>query len=345
MKPLFTTLLLALAITSQAQTTPATDSVYLSGTIKNAAKYPNSINAVKLMVSEPVSYKVATYQAQVKTDGTYQVAFTKRGPLDLHLIYNNSLINVLVQPGNHLQINFDADNSNVIQFEGDNAQPNRELAAYRALQDQQNQAVYGTGQSAYATAILNKQKSEKPEAYRDFLRAAYRQDSELLNRFIKEQHPGTDFVQWAWANLQCEYYNNVMGYAWQHTRTNGSNADDFKLPAGYFNFLQAKIFNDTKLAQSSAYPKLMHEYSLYLSRQTPNRPDMLAKEMDLFLSLPKGIAKDVMLCDMLHEKINTKQVNELEPYKIRLEQSINNAELKNLFNQEYQAALQQQASL
>jgi thiol-disulfide isomerase/thioredoxin len=344
MKTLLTALLIVGGLSLQAQTQPKADSVYLSGTIQHAAKYLDSVDAVEVMVNGPVSYQLVTYRAKIQPNGNYRVAFVKTGPLDVHLAYSHNLTNVLVQPGNHLQVNFDADNLDAPTFEGDNAPLNRELAAYRALQNQQNQSIYGTEKYAYYTTVSQKGRSEEPEAYRNFLRDRYQQDINLLNHYIKEQHPGTEFAQWAWGNLQCEYYNNVMRYAWLHPRANQIKEEDFKLPAGYFNFLLAKNFHDDRLALSSTYPALMHEYSIHLSRQTWNRPNALANEIDAFLALNNGWMKDVLLCDMLHGKASTKQVAQLDPYKKRIERNMTDSSLKALFNAEYQAALQQQAA-
>ncbi len=344
MKTLITALLLAWGMALHAQTPSIADSVYLSGNVKNAKQHLGSADAVTVVVPGLVEHQLTTYRAKIQPNGTYRIAFVKKGPSEIRLIYADSMTGLLVQPGNHLQVHFDADNFDAITFEGDNAALNRQLADYRAAADRQNQTLYGTQKYAYYTVVADKQKSDEPDAYREFLRERYRQDSMLLSRYIKEHSPAAGFEQWAWANLWCEYYNNLMRYTWLHPMKNGIKVADFKLPASYFQFLRAKNFHDPKLALSSSYPALMHEFSMHVSRQYWNQPNQTENEVGAFLALPRGMMRDVMLCDMLHQKAMIKQVDALQPYQKRLEQSISNADLKAIFNHDYQEALQQQAN-
>jgi hypothetical protein len=78
MKTLLTTLLLAAGIASQAlsQSRFKTDLVYLSGTIKNAAKHLDSANAISVRVNSLALDKQLTFRSKINNNGSYRLAGT-----------------------------------------------------------------------------------------------------------------------------------------------------------------------------------------------------------------------------------------------------------------------------
>src|SRR4051812_10955351 len=108
MKNILTLSLLLACFTAFSQKVIKTEFVYISGKIENYAKYKDSANSVRFIINDIVMGDQVNYRTKVKTDGTYSIAIPKIGMQDIYIEYNENLNDILVTPGDHLTVNFDA---------------------------------------------------------------------------------------------------------------------------------------------------------------------------------------------------------------------------------------------
>ncbi len=81
MKTFITSVALLIAVTANAQTLLKTDSVYISGKIKNFDAVKDRDNPVNVWVNELALGKQITYRGRIFDDGTYNISFLKTGIL------------------------------------------------------------------------------------------------------------------------------------------------------------------------------------------------------------------------------------------------------------------------
>ncbi len=344
MKALLTALLLITGIASQAQTHFKTDSVYLSGKIINAAKHLDSAGVVAVSFTDLALNKEFTYHSKIKPDGSFRLAFIKTGPQCIHFDYNTEESNLLVMPGAHLQVYFDADNyERTLNFGGDNARANRDLQAYEQALDKHNQTIYGTGKYARVKKLMAAQKHQKPTQYRQYLAASYRQDSLFLQSYLGKHRPTPLFKQWATASLQCEYWVDILRYTWIYPSQNQLDEASLILPENYFNFLRNPLVNNPKLAISEYYGQLAFQYGYYLSRKCQTKDTTAATEMRTFLNLPAGLLKEAALCNLFLSKIKDKKVGDLTAYIGQFKKAVTDYALKTSVLNAYRSALSHDA--
>lgn len=342
MKTLFTALLLAAGIASQAQTHFKTDSVYLSGTIQNFAKHLDSADAVKVVVNDLALDKQLTYLGKIAPDGSYRLTFIKTGAQDVFITYKDDLDVILVTPGAHTQVNFNADDFvHTLSFKGDDAQANQDYLNFDKAKATFDEAKYGNDRYARYRELAASQKDNEPDAYREFLKKRFTRDSSFLYGYLKKHRLTPLFTQWAKANLQCEYWNEIMRYRWMHPMQNKIKQADFKVPDGYYDFAKTADLNNYQLAVSSYYGDFLNEYRMYLSEKTLGRVYANAAEMKFYTGLPAGLAKDVMLCNLLSQKIKSKQVDVFTPYMAEFRKTVSEPAFKTSLVEAYTVALNQ----
>ncbi len=346
MKTLLTIFLAAAGLVSQAQTRLKTDSVYLSGKITDFAKHLDSANDVKVYVNDLALGTQLNYRTKIKPDGTYRLAFIKTGAQDVYIEYNQDLVTILVTPGSHTQINFDADRfEETLTFKGDDARPNQEMMAYDKAVTKRNQQLYGQDQSARFRELSAAQKNNQPDAYSTYLKKRYTQDSTFLAVYLSRHQLTPLFTQWAKASLLCEYWTNLMRYRWVYPLQNKIERADFKMPDSYFDFTKTIDINNPRLAVSSYYGNFIKEYSGYLYEKMFSQKSSPEEEVNLYFGMPAGLAKDVLLCNLFWRKIDGRQVGFFSRYVNRFKQTVTEPVLKASILKAYAAELRRQKDL
>lgn len=343
MKNILTLSLLLTGLAAFSQKVIKTDSVYISGKIENYAKYKDSANSVRFIINDIVLGDQVNYRTKVKTDGTYSIAIPKIGMQDIYIEYNENLNDILVTPGDHLTVNFDAnDLDNTLSFAGDGAQANGDYKIYNAEFKKACTQWYGTEDMSRFRAMAASQKDDDPDTHKKLMAKWYAQEEAFLNTYLKAHRLSPIFVKWVTTNQKTEYYENLMRYTWLHPMYAKIKPADFKLPDNYYDFVNALPLDDASLAVSSHYGYYLGEYGRYLAKKAfPDR--MFVKDIVIMLTkLPPGFAKDVMLCQKIYGSVKSKNLELATSLMDDFKKNVRNPAFKNIVVKAYDDAIYQQ---
>src|SRR5476651_145927 len=159
MKFVFAILLTINGLAAFAQHTIKTDSVYISGKVRGYEKYNDTSNAVIFIITDIVFGRQINFRAKLNNDGTYKIAFLKTGTQDIYISFNENLETIIVSPGDHLQVSFEAGSiGTTLSFGGDNAQTNRDFERYTSALNKENIKLYGNDHDARFYALAASEK-------------------------------------------------------------------------------------------------------------------------------------------------------------------------------------------
>jgi thiol-disulfide isomerase/thioredoxin len=343
MKILFVFVSLFLRLNAFAQIALKSDSVYISGFVDNYIKHKDSANSVQIIIDDIASRNQLTYRGKIKDDGTYSLTFPKTGTQDVLMEYNEDMQNIIVSPGDHIQIDFDADHlEKPSKFKGDNAQTNQNLKAYEVAQQQQWKAFYGNDAYARYKAMAAAEKASVPIAYKKFLTDRYERESAFLRDYLKQRKLSPLFVKWVNTDLKYEYLENLMRYRWSHLMPNRPTTDKFAIPESYYNFATPATFNDINLSITSHFGAYLHEYANYYAEKHLGDTINLDLDMKFYTNQPAGLVKDVILCQQFYSFIEIKQLDMIKPYITQFEANESRSIFKTYILNVYKDAVYEQ---
>jgi thiol-disulfide isomerase/thioredoxin len=343
MKNILTLSLLLTGLAAFSQKAIKTDSVYISGKIENYAKYKDSANSVRFIINDIVLGDQTNHQAKVKNDGTYSIAIAKIGMQDIYIEYNENLDDILVSPGDHLTVNFDANDLDHTQsFSGDGAQANQDYKAYGVEFKKACVQWYGTEDMSRFRAMAASQKDDNPDTYKKLIAKWYAQEQTFLNNYLKARKLSPTFAKWVTTNQKTEYYENLMRYAWLHPMYAKLKPEDFKLSDNYYDFMTEVPINDPGLAISSHYGYYLGEYGRYIAKKAfPDK--MFVKDViPMLFKLPSSFAKDVMICQEFYGPIKSTNMALITPFMADFKKNVSNPAFSNKIIKAYDDAVYQQ---
>lgn len=345
MKNLLTLLLLLTGLAASSQTALKTDSVYISGKIENYARYKDSANSVQFIINDIVLGTQITHRAKIGDNGTYKVAFLKTGPQDVYIQYNDDLEGVIIAPGQHMQIDFDASKFETsLSFKGDGAKTNIDFKTWQTAFDKESTRLYGTQTVARYRAMATHIKDDDADGYTKYMTQRYTADSLFLANYIKQQK-GLDpiFVKWVNTDLKYELYENLMRFVWMHPMYNDKKATDFTPPESYYGFVKTAELNDPSLSMASKYGGFLAEYVRYLLKDLPT--SRTSKDVtNKYAAQPASFAKDVVLCQRVSSLLRAKKIDIAKEALAAVNTSVTNVNFKNKVNAAYNSAIEQQSS-
>jgi hypothetical protein len=345
MKNFLTCLLLLTGLTAFSQKALKTDSVYISGSIENYARYKDSANSVQFIINDIVLGAQVTYRAKVADNGFYKIAFIKTGAQDIYIQYKDDLQTIIVSPGQHLQINFDAAKFDTsLNFSGDGAQTNIHFKAFDAAFNAESTRLYGTQTVARYRAMAASIKDDDAAGYTKYMTKRYTADSAFLATYIK-QHQSLDavFVRWARANLKYELLENMMRYVWMHPIYNGIKPADFTPPDSYYNFIKAADLNDPQLSLATSYGGFLAEYGRYVIKNLP--PTRQQKDIDsIYAAQQASFARDVMVCQRVDILLRAKKLDDAKEELVTVNALVTNTDFKTQITAAYNSAVEQQST-
>lgn len=324
------------------QQTIRTDSVYISGKIKRYIENKDSANAVVFTVNDIVFGEQLNYRAKIQDNGFYKIAFLKTGTQDVFMEYGENLEVIIVSPGDHLQISFDAnDMEHTLTFNGSNVQVNRNLQAYTRALNKERKRIYGDDFGRFNELVAS-EKNNQSDAHKKFLTDRFIKEKAFLSTYIKQPKLTPLFKKWAITDLRCEYINNLLRYTWLHPSRNQIKPADFKLPDSYFDFTRTVSFDNPELAISSNYYDYIHEYRSIIINNISSNPVKFDDIIALFAKQPQGFAKDAMMSNIISELITAKHLDAVKPYLDTLKKYVSYPVFKTRIFDAYNAALIQQ---
>lgn len=326
MKILITFIALLIGINTNAQQSLKTDSVYITGKIGKFAAFKEKANSLKIVINDLAFGKQLNYLAAINDDGTYKLSFLKTSTQDIMLIYNNQLELVLVTPGEHMNIDFDADDLGSMKFAGDGVKVNQELRDYKnAIYNDATLGYQGNRDERYKQ-MAKSEKDNEPEAHKKFLTERYTKENNFLTNYLAQNKLSQTSIQWATMDLKYEYLNNLMRYIWMHPIHNNINAESFKVADDYFNFINQADLNNTEAAVTSNFGDYVGEYGRYIARNTLGASYIVDKQIDLYVKEAPGLGRDIILSNLLYNLTQSGALdlvkNSLDKYKAAVQQPV-----------------------
>ncbi|RFZ82724.1 TlpA family protein disulfide reductase [Mucilaginibacter terrenus] len=328
-------LLLSAAILLSLQAFPQsalrTDSVYISGKVNYFEKYKDSANAVLFYINDIVLGDELTLRVKINNDGTFKTAFLKTGTQDIYMEYNDKLSTIIVSPGDHMQLLFNAgDPEQTLSFKGSNSQTNYDLLAYGAAFDKESIRIYGAEPNA--RALKNNfavRDSSNPDAYKSYVVTQFKADSAFLANYISAHALSPTFVNWAKADLKYRLASNLMRYPWLHPRYAQIKDNSFKVPDSYYKFVDQFPVNDPSQALTSNFNEYIAEYRLYLAAKELGKQYPASSAIALFARQPFSFSKDVLLCNAFYKLIHDKELEAVKQNLGVLEKNVTDTYFKN----------------
>ncbi len=345
-KPILLLLCVLVSIHSSAQTILKSAPVQISGTVSNYAKHKATANSVQIIINDLATGDQLTYRGKINDDGKYQVVFPKTGTQDVMFRYDENIEGILVSPGDHMLINFNADNLETsITFNGDGAQANRDLKGYQRAQLAYWNTLYGKDEYERYRALAASEKDKMPDVHQKYLKDRFKKDSIFLKNYLGEHNVTPLFRSWALADLKYEYLNNLMRYTWMHYRANKMKREDFVIPDSYYAFVANEDLNDVASAMSSNFGAYVKEYASHVFSKRFGAKYLIKDEMTFNFDQPPGLFKDVMLCNKFYVFIKAKDLDLLAPYMDRFAENIGQSALKQTIIDAYAEAVEKQKNL
>jgi len=326
MKSFITFLALLFTITANAQKILKTDSVYITGKIGKFEAYKEKATSVQIVVNDLVFGKQQTYSADINPDGTYKLSFLKINTQDVTLRYNNYIETILVEPGKHLQINFDADDLiNSITFAGDDAALNRELITYQDAVLNDTTLRYRPGRSDFINKSI---KDNDPEAYKKLMAGIYAKETTFLNNYLKQHSVSRLMKNWATMDLKYQHLRNLMFYPLFHAYFNKLKDGSFKVPDSYYDFINPDDLNNVEGLISSNYGKYVSECHYHLIDVKFGNSSSVDSLFDYLFKRPAGLNRDIILSNEVYGMIKRGNLDYVKPYLDRYKLAVQQPQVK-----------------
>lgn len=212
---------------------------------------------LKIYVNDFILGDQLEYLTEIDSSGIFRIELEVNGTQDIILgsEHFDHWGKLLVSPGDTLTINVPRskliDN---IHFAGNNASANYDIFLMNEL--------YKTYIPDYRA--VNRALGREPTEYVQFRRAYRQAEQKFLEEYCKERNCTELFKQWFRANVEVEYFSNLMKFSWQslnyglgsETRLTGDIKENYER-----EFMDS-IRQDSKLYQlSSSYVSLINGIS------------------------------------------------------------------------------------
>lgn len=269
--------------------TPKQYDVNISGIVKNITQHQEKYHSVTIIINDFIAEQPATYREKIKSDGSFHLQFPHYFLQNVTFKYGKRSILLLLQPGDNLNINYDAeefiatkdgDSFKSIELAGDNIRVNRDLIsffpAFKKLRMSRGQEFY------------NKPKELSPNEYKDYLRKCMEEEFDLLEQFGNSRELSKEFKSWVEYDIKYSSAMFLLQYPMFHSRFNDKMISEIGLPNDYYKFFNEIKVECKKATITSAYFNFLHDYSNYLIMNLP-----IAKVVDLYTTEGQNIsAKD-----------------------------------------------------
>lgn len=328
MKSFITFLALLVAVAASGQKILKTDSVYLTGKVGKFKDFKEKASSLKIVVNDLAFGTQQAYLAEINNDGTYRLSFLKTNTQDVMLLYNNQLELFLAEPGNHTQVNFDADDLAGMKFAGDGAKLNTAFKIYQNAKDNDSTLARQRNSSSRYDAFAKSEKDNGPEAHKKFLSERYAKESLFLTNYFNQHQVSPVLKKWATVDLKYEYLNNLMRYVWLHPLSNNVKRDSFKVADSYYDFIKPGDLNTFEGPISSNYGDYVKEFGNYIESKNFGKSYSVDTLVDLLLKEPAGLKRDIILSNTMYGVIDAGALDFVKPYLDKYKTAVQQPQFK-----------------
>ncbi len=201
---------------------------------------------------DPILYKEDKREIRPNGDGTFATDFRLTHGVSGEISYGNKFIEIFVEPGDNLDISFDAtDISQTISFAGKGENNNnylKEMALGFASQDEELRAKL-----QYAT----------PKQFSSYLEREVKIRQQFSDKYCKKIQLSEAFLPVAKTNITYWRASNLLNYPYEHPLYNNQSAP-MPVEANYYDFLEDLDINKKGGLPAKNYIYFLQQYLDYL---------------------------------------------------------------------------------
>lgn len=221
----------------------------LIATIQGQVFNPRA-HTIKLeSVTDYITHEPMEYEVQLDAQGKFKINITAITPKPVKLYHGHSSIHLFVEPGQALQLTFDAwDMRSTVKFTGDGADNN---AYYNKAHDKF--ARYSDANIIYRMSALS------PDDFKADLQQIKAEKQQFLDQSSRSLRLTTAFRAYAQADIDYWWVNQLMKYRWEHALYNDM-VPPMQLPYSYYSFLKSIPLNNDDAITNPFYLTFLEQY-------------------------------------------------------------------------------------
>lgn len=229
---------------------------------------PYDLPAVELFSYMPFNGEWNTYSCFIESDGAFRFEFEQLYPVEI-MVKFREMFTVYAFSGDSIYLTIDArmlsDTSNTMGFENKYIQ----IASPNQRFQDEYQDFSQTFAGEFRTrddhmALQEAQTNLDHSAYSDYIKSRSEKYRAYLKDYFIRSNPSSEFQKWAGNWIYVSEIRDLLRYAWLHPMYNKLDRITFRLPDGYYNFLNDERHNDEKLLASQEYRGFLQELYMHL---------------------------------------------------------------------------------
>jgi peroxiredoxin len=222
--------------------------------------YNSNGRKVKLtLFLDPILYKEDKRELRPNGDGTFSTDFKLTHGVSGEISYGNKFIEIFVEPGDDLNISFDAsDILKTINFSGKGKNNNnylKEMALGFATQDEELRA---------------KLQYANPKEFSEYLEREVKIRQQFSDKYCKKIQLSEAFLPVAKTNITYWRASNLLNYPYEHPLYNNQPAP-MPVGANYYDFLKELSISEKQGLPAKNYIYFLQQYIEYLVLQPENK--------------------------------------------------------------------------
>lgn len=229
--------------------------VKIGGKVNNPSRYKMDL----VLYTDPILYKENKQTVNLNADGSFDTEFKVTHGVFGELRYGNKSAEIWIEPGDNLQIVFDAANiDNSISFGGVGKENNKylkDLNVHFAAQQQE---------------VRTKMKYATPNAFQEYVKAEEQKRRKYFDNYVKQNNLSPSFYEVAQAEIDYWKENNLLSYPFEHPLYHNKLAP-MKVADNYYDFIDKLNFEKQKGLPAKNYVYFLQQYVDYLTRKPENK--------------------------------------------------------------------------
>ena len=208
---------------------------------------------------DPILYKEDKREIKLDAEGTFSTDFILTQGVSGEISYGNKFIEIFLEPGDDLNLSFDAsDISKTIIYTGKGQNNNNYLKEMEIGFASQNEELRAKLQ--YAT----------PQQFSDYLEREVKVRQQFSDKYCKKIKLSKAFLPIAKTNITYWRASNLLNYPYEHPLYNNQPAP-MPVPVDYYTFLKDLDINEKGGLPAKNYIYFLQQYLDYLVLQPENK--------------------------------------------------------------------------
>jgi len=299
--------------------------VIIAGSVINSVP---DIRQIRIGINR-IGFSQESLSSVLDDSGRFVVTFDSYIPTDIWIIYSTNYL-VLVHPGDSIFVEFDGSKNRrpeilkTVKFSGDAAGINQEAAVFQEMFFSRR----------IHSGVRNQVRKELDFDHYLLFEDSIRKDlRKLYNDFIELHNPSGEVKNWAYNQVEDDYYYALSSYPNYYWNAHNLNPAEWDIPIKYYDFFLERLpikktdfINGYELSgfvnqfhYNYAFSNVRYEYLKQkemtgLTINTKNETDSLYV-YGLIKFTPDTLLRQLVLTELFHQRLNQSDVEIYENYK------------------------------